>query len=100
MTRKIRIQDLHEFNVSKYLKSNTEISLYLNEVLKDGDSRFINDALFDVAQSLGMSEIAKTAGVERRALYHALTSKDPASVALVKQVTLSFGAKLNANLAD
>ncbi|TWB12168.1 putative addiction module antidote protein [Rhizobium sp. ERR 1071] len=59
------------FDVLDYLKTPEERFAYIEAAFEDGDPSLIAHALGDVARSIGMSAVAKEAGVTQEALYKA-----------------------------
>ena len=72
MEKKIKISELPEFDVTRYLDSEQAIAEYLTVVIEDNDPAFLAAALGDIAKARGMTEVAKKAGITREALYKAL----------------------------
>ena len=88
------------FGASEYLVSSEDIAIFLNDILKQGDFGVLHSSIFEIARALGMTALKKTVGVDRKALYEALASTDPASPETVSQVCVSLGADLYAKLID
>jgi probable addiction module antidote protein len=89
VTHKINISSLPEFDASHYLDSEVAIAEYLTAIIDDGDSALLAAALGDIARARGMSEIARSAGLTREALYKALRpnatavwSESPSSITI------------------
>jgi len=59
------------FDIQDHLKTPEDRLLYLEAAFDDGDPALIAHALGDVARTVGMTSIAKDAGVTREALYKA-----------------------------
>jgi probable addiction module antidote protein len=72
MTTKINIADLPDFDPAEYLKTEEDIAAYLICILEENDASLIAFALGDIAKSRGMTEMAKSSGITRQALYKAL----------------------------
>ena len=72
MTKKIDVADLPTFDMAQQLKSKEDIAAYVTMVIEDGDAAELAHALGVIAKARGMSEIAKTTGITREALYKAL----------------------------
>ena len=70
------------------------IAAYLEAVLEDGDPALIAAALGDVARAKGMTELAKSAGVTRDALYKSLTKDGDPRLSTFLGVTKALGLKL------
>ena len=58
-----------EFNPASYLDSEETRREYLNEVFANGDEDEIKRALFLVAKSRGIAEIADKSGLSRDSIY-------------------------------
>lgn len=67
--------ELQDFEMAEHLRTEEEIQLYLNEVLKEDDVDLILSALGDIAKARNMSQIAREAGVSREGLYKAFSGK-------------------------
>ena len=63
MEKKIKISELPEFDVTRYLDSEQAIAEYLTVVMEDNDPAFLAAALGDIAKARGMTEVAKKAGI-------------------------------------
>ena len=94
MTKKIRIADLPEFDITEYLKSDEDIAAYLTMVIEENDASELAHALGVVACARGMTEIAKAAGMEREALYKALRPDAHPRFETVSRVCTALGVKL------
>ena len=67
-----------KFDVQDYLKTPADRAAYLAAAFEEGDEVFIKHALNDIARAIGMTEVAKAAGISREGLYKALGRKgDP-----------------------
>lgn len=69
--KRIKVADLPEFDTAPYLGSEAAIAAYLTDILETNDPALLASALGDIARARGMSEIAKTSGLTREALYKA-----------------------------
>jgi probable addiction module antidote protein len=62
------------FNIADFLRDDTDIAYYLEELLADGDPRVITIGLRHVAEAVGgMTELARRTGLAREALYRSLS---------------------------
>ena len=95
MTHKINIASLPEFDASHYLDSEAAIAEYLTAIIDDGDSALLATALGDIARARGMSEIARSAGLTREALYKALRPNAHPRFDTIAKVCKALGVKLN-----
>lgn len=72
MSKKVKLDELPEFDAAEYLDSEQAIAEYLAVIMEDGDAGLLAAALGDVAKARGMAEIASASGMTREALYKAL----------------------------
>jgi probable addiction module antidote protein len=82
------------FDFSEHLDNEEEIAAYLNAAFEDGDPTLIAAALGDVAKAVGMSKIARDAGVARESLYRSLSAEGNPELGTVMKVARSFGLRL------
>ena len=94
MSKRIKIADLPEFDAAPYLDSEASIAAYLTDVLEVGDGALLASALGEIARARGMTEIAKSAGITREALYKALRSGSAPRFDTVSRVCAALGVKL------
>jgi probable addiction module antidote protein len=79
---------------ASYLKTEEDVSAYLEAVFEDGDSALIAHALGVVARSKGMAQIAKKTGLGRESLYKALSREGNPEFMTVLKVIQALGRKL------
>ena len=94
MTKKIRIADLPEFDITEHLDSEQAMAEYLTVVLEENDSAALAGALGSIARARGMSEIAKASGITREALYRALRPDAQPRFDTISLVCTALGVKL------
>jgi probable addiction module antidote protein len=94
MTKKIRISELPEFDITEHLDSEQAIAEYITIVLEENDPAALADALGVAARARGMSEIAKQSGLTREALYKALRSDSQPRFETISRVCAALGVKL------
>lgn len=82
------------FDVLAHLKTPEDRVAYLEAAFEDGDSKDIAMALGDIARSLGMTNVAKEAGVTREALYKALSEKGDPKLSTLLSVMKALGIHL------
>ena len=70
--KKVKASDLPEFDPAEYLDSDEAVAEYLTAVLAENDPALLAAALGDIARARGMSDIAKSTGLAREALYLSL----------------------------
>jgi probable addiction module antidote protein len=63
MNKVIDVNDLPEFDIAQYLKTDADVAEYLRQVLEEGDSSELAAALGHIARARGMTEIAKATGI-------------------------------------
>jgi probable addiction module antidote protein len=91
--RKRRLKTI-PWDSAAYLKTESDISDYLEAVFEDGDPALIADALGIVARAKGMTKIARATGLGRESLYKALSPGGNPELATVLKVMHALGLKL------
>lgn len=91
MTMKVRTK---LFDPVEFLDTEEAVIAYLEAAMEGNDAKHIASALGDVARSKGMSEIAKSAGVGRQALYKALSEKGNPTLETLIAVLNAIGLEL------
>jgi len=71
MSKRIKVADVPEFDAAPYLDSEAAVAAYLTDIIDANDPSLLAAALGDIARARGMTEIAKSAGITREALYKA-----------------------------
>lgn len=94
MSKRIKVDDLPEFDAAPYLESQTAIAAYLTDILEAKDGALLAAALGDVARARGMTEIAKLTGITREALYKALRPDSAPRFDTVSRVCEALGVRL------
>lgn len=94
MNKRIKVTDLPEFDAAPYLESEAAIAAYLTDILEANDASLLAAALGDIARARGMSEIAKSAGITREALYKALRPGSTPRFDTVNRVCAALGVRL------
>jgi len=94
MTQRIKLDELPEFDAAPYLDSETAIAAYLTDILDANDAALLASALGDIARARGMTEIAKSAGITREALYRALRPDSAPRFDTVSRVCAALGVRL------
>lgn len=92
--RRIKADDLPEFDATQYLDSEEAIAGYLTDILAANDAGLLAAALGDIARARGMTEIAKAAGITREALYKALRPDSEPRFDTVNRVCAALGVRL------
>lgn len=94
MNKRIRVDELSEFDAAPYLDSEASIAAYLTDILQANDAALLAAALGDIARARGMTEIAKSAGITREALYKALRPGSAPRFDTVNRVCEALGVRL------
>ena len=94
MSQKIKASDLPDFDPAQYLKDDEDIAAYLTAILEENDASLLSAALGDIARARGMSEIAKSSGITREALYKALRPNAQPRFETIAKVCNALGVKL------
>jgi probable addiction module antidote protein len=97
--RRIKTSELPEFDVSKYLDDETSIAEYLTMVIEQNEPALLAATLGDIVKARGMTEIAKSTGLAREALYKALRAEAQPRFDTVSKVCTALGVKLVAEPA-
>jgi len=95
-TKAIRNQKVKTipWDSAAFLKTERDISDYLEAVFEDGDPALIAHALGIVARAKGMTKIARATGLGRESLYKALSPGGNPELATVLKVMQALGLKL------
>ena len=83
------------WNPVEYLKTDEEISAYLNDVFSTNNPQLIITAIGDVARARGMSKTAEGVSCGRESLYKSLSASGNPSFETVMKVLsfLGYGIK-------
>ena len=88
------------FDAADYLDSEERQVAYIAAALETGDANFVRDALGVVARTRGMSEIAKSSGLNRESLYKALGESGNPEFSTVMRILRAMGLTLSARSAE
>jgi probable addiction module antidote protein len=94
MKKRIKVDDLPEFDAAPHLDSEVAIAAYLTDILEANNAALLAAALGDIARARGMTEIAKSAGITREALYKALRPGSAPRFDTVSRVCTALGVRL------
>jgi probable addiction module antidote protein len=94
MSKRVKAEDLPEFDATPYLDSEESIAAYLTDILEANNAALLASALGDIARARGMSEIAKSAGITREALYKALRPDSAPRFETISRVCAALGVRL------
>lgn len=93
MTQKKQII-ISDWDSSLYLKTQKDISEYLDAVFEIGDAKLIKSAIEKIARSRGMTAVARDAGISRQGLYNALSESGNPGMQVMNNILKSFGFRL------
>jgi probable addiction module antidote protein len=91
--------NLSRFDAAEYLDSNEARAEYLRAAMETEDVAFIMDAIGVIARAVGMSQVAKEAGVGRTSLYKTLRADSNPGFETVMRVVHALGLRLSAEPA-
>ena len=94
MTKKVKISDLPEFDITEHLDNEQAIAEYITIILEENDPAALADALGSVARARGMTDIAKASGLTREALYKALRPNAQPRFETISRVCAALGVRL------
>jgi probable addiction module antidote protein len=89
------------FEVTEYLRTPQDRAAYLDAWLDEAadDAAGIARALGDIARAMGMTAVAKEAGLSRESLYRALSENGNPSFETVLKVARALGVRFHAEAA-
>jgi probable addiction module antidote protein len=93
MTERITVSELPDFDPAEYLRDKEDVAAYLTAILEENDPSLLAAALGDVARARGMTEIAKTSGLSREALYKSMRPNAHPRFETVTKVCSALGVK-------
>ena len=99
MSKKIKISELPEFDVTEILDTDEDVAAYLTVVLEENDPAALGQALQTVSRARGMTEMAKATGLSRESLYKSLRPNSHPRFETVMKVCQALGVKLVAQAA-
>lgn len=81
------------FDVAEHLETQEDIKIFLQDAAKGTPEEFVH-ALNTAARAMGMTEVAKKAGVTRSSLYKSLAYGGKPQFATISKVSEALGCKL------
>lgn len=85
-----------KFDIQDHLKTPEDRAAYLAAAFEDGNGEFIIQALNDISRAIGMTEVAKAAGITREGLYKSLGVSGDPKLSTLLGVLSALGVKLTA----
>lgn len=83
-----------KFDIAEHLQTENDIRDFLNEVAAMGNESDFIHALSTAARAMGMTEVAKKAGVTRAGLYKSLSENGNPRFETISKVTKTLGCRL------
>ena len=81
-------------DIAQHLNSPDEIRAFLQETLETGNESDFIHALNIAARAMGMTEVAKKAGVTRASLYKSLSENGNPRFFTISKIAKALGCKL------
>jgi probable addiction module antidote protein len=81
-------------DIAEHLETEDDIRDFLNEVAATGNESDFIHALSTAARAMGMTEVAKKAGVTRASLYKSLSETGNPRFETISKVTKALGCRL------
>ncbi len=85
-----------EFDPALYLDSEEVIAEYLSQIIEEGDTEEVLEAIGHIAKARGMTQIAKDSGLGRESLYKAFAPGAKPRFETVMRVIRTLGVQLHA----
>ncbi len=82
------------YDAANYLKTERQMTRYLQLALDDGSPALVADALGAIARAKGMAGVAQKAGLGRESLYKALSATGNPELGTVLKVIRALGLEL------
>ena len=86
--------EVTNFDIAQYLDNKEIIAEYLSQILADGNTDELLEALGNIAKAKGMSQLAKDTGLGRESLYKTFQKGTNPKFETIKKVIDSFGLKI------
>jgi probable addiction module antidote protein len=91
---------LRPFDAAKYIETAEDQADLLNDALQSGHAGYIAAALGAVARARGMTDLAEKTGLNRQALYEALSANGNPTLDTIMRVSAALGFELRAAPAN
>lgn len=88
-------ETLSKWDSAELLKTEADISNYLEACFEDGDPQLITHALGVIAKARGMTQLAKETGISREGLYKALNDNGNPEFSTVIKVFKALDLRLS-----
>ena len=88
------------FDAAKYVTEPEDVIDFLNDAFESGHLPYIANVLGVVARSEGMTKIAEKTGVNRQALYTALSENGNPTLGTLLKVMTALGIRLKCEAVE
>ena len=88
------------FDAAKYITEPEDVVEFLNDALETGNASYIAAVLGDIARSEGMTKLARETGMNRQALYSALSENGNPTLDTLLKILAALGIKLKCEAAE
>ena len=88
------------FDPTDCLTSPEACAVWLDEAIATGDPKFVARSLGLIAKRVGMGKVSGLSGVNRQALYRALSGEREPRIGTVMAVLNALGMRMHVSLAD
>ena len=89
----MKIEEITAFDSVDYLKTNEDLTAYLEAALEIGEPALIAVALGNIARARGMTDVARATGLSRESLYKSFSGQRTPSLATVLKVSKALGLR-------
>lgn len=86
--------EVTNFDIAQYLDDKEVIAEYLSQILADGDTDELLDALGNIAKAKGISQIASETGLGRESLYKTFHKGTKPKFDTIMKIMQSFGVRM------
>lgn len=88
------------FDAAKYITEPEDVVDFLNDALESGNAAHIAAILGDVARSEGMTKLARETGMNRQALYTALSENGNPTLETLLKIFGALGIRLKCEAGE
>ena len=88
------------FDAAKYVTEPEDVIEFLNDAFESGHLPYIANVLGVVARSKGMTKLAEKTGVNRQALYTALSENGNPTLETLLKVMTALGVRLKCEAVE
>ncbi len=90
--------EVTNFDIAQYLDNKEVIAEYLSQILADGDTDELLEALGNIAKAKGMGQLAKDTGLGRESLYKTFQKGTKPKFDTIMKVVQSFGVRMQVSV--